>query len=473
MTYISLPQMGEKTGQLRPCEVMRAAGGRDRNYVAVRDVERAFSTSATEFGVPSFWDLLSPPFQQSSLMLATPSRRTFVKTARDFRPVYVSGVGTTPFGRHMDRSLGSLAQEAVEAASLDAGGDPGIEVVMFSNAAEGIMSGQEMIRGEVALRGSRLEGLAIFNTENACASGSAALHLAWTFVASGRVDCAIAVGAEKLFHTDKQRSFDAIESGTDLSLALASETPAQGSVMMGAYAAEARRYAAEHGPVEEALAAIAVKNRAFASHNPYAQFREPISSADVQASREVALPLRLLTSSPLSDGAAAIILTAEPPATRARPSVTFAACESVTSGSQGPVVKRAAEAAYRSAGVSVDDIDVFQLHDASAFAELLQYEQVGIAKPGGAIAAALDGLTDRKGRFPVNTDGGLLSRGHALGATGLVQVSELVRQLRGEAGERQVAPSRRALAVNSGGWMGKDYATAFATLLESTDLRRA
>lgn len=388
------------------------------------------------------------------------------RNSSQLREVFAVGVGTTPFGKHLDRTLGSLAGEAVDSAVRDAGVSYGdIGLVVFSNAAEGVMSGQEMIRGQVALKDTPLAGLPMFNTENACASGSAAAHLAWLAVAAGQVDHAIAIGAEKLLHPDKSKSFAAIESGTDLSLQTEGLYPDQGSVMMGAYAAEAREYAAEFGDVDEALAAIAVKNRAFASRNPHAQFRSPITSADVAASREVAPPLRLLTCSPMTDGGAAIVFSAERPSRSTRPDVLVSNCHTVSHGPGGSVVERATQAVYRSTGLCASDMDVFQLHDASAFAELLQYEQVGIAAKGEAIAAALEGRTGPGGDIPVNTDGGLLSRGHALGATGLAQLSELVRQLRGEAGERQVPSARRALSVNAGGWMGDDYATAFVTLL--------
>lgn len=388
--------------------------------------------------------------------------------AKPMRDVFVAGVATTPFGRHLDRSLAALATEASEAAIRDGGLQcSDVEMVVFANAAEGVLSGQEMIRGQVALKETSLAGLPLFNTENACASGGSAAHLAWLAVAAGHVDRAIAIGVEKLFHTDKSRSFAAIESGTDLSLAADGPRPEQGSVMMGTYAAEARGYAAEFGDVEAALAAIAVKNRKFASFNPHAQYRSEITTADVYASREVVSPLRLLTCSPLTDGAAAILLSADAVDRRGRPSVAVTSCLSASSGPGGPVVERVAEATYRSTGLSVDDIDVFQLHDASAFAELQQYEQIGIAAKGAGISAALEGRTGLGGDMPVNTDGGLLSRGHALGATGLAQLSELVLQLRGEAGARQVAGARRALSVNAGGWMGQDYAAALATVLSA------
>jgi len=383
------------------------------------------------------------------------------------RNVEVAGVATTRFGKHLDRSLADLAGEATAAALMDAQLDPGqMQSVVFANAAAGVLSGQEMIRGQVALKGTGLEGRPMINTENACASGGTAAHLAWLSVASGQVDVAIAIGAEKLYHSDKQRSFDAIESGTDLSLSREDADVAGGSVMMGSYAKEARHYSEQYGDITDALAAIAVKNRAFASHNPNAQFQSPISAEDVATSRLVAYPLRLLTCSPLTDGAAAMVFRAAGSASAVdRPPVTVGASTLVSYQLGYSVVERSARRIYDSTGLSANDIDVLQLHDACAFAELLQYEQVGLVGPGEAIRAVLAGRTAAGGDVPVNTDGGLLSRGHALGATGLAQLIEITLQLQGRADGRQVNGARRGLAVNSGGWMGDDYAASVATLL--------
>jgi acetyl-CoA acetyltransferase len=384
------------------------------------------------------------------------------------RDVEVAGVGSTDFGKHLDRTLGSLAREAVDLALTDAGLEADdVEAVMFSNAAAGVLSGQEMIRGQVALKGSGLEGRPVINTENACASGSTAAHLAWLSVASGQVDVAIAVGAEKLFHPDKARSFAAIESGTDLELSGPSGEVAGGSVMMGSYGAEARAYADRHGDVTDALAAIAVKNRHFASQNPHAQFQQPLTTEDVAASRLVADPLRLLTCSPLTDGAAAIVFRAADAAGKTAKSRSVRVGVS-TMSSYRPghsVVETAVQRTYRNGDLGPSDIDVFQLHDACAFAELVQYELVGIAAPGQGVKAVLEGRTGPGGDKPVNTDGGLLSRGHALGATGLAQLIEITYQLRAEAGERQVPGARTGMVVNAGGWMGDDYATTVATVL--------
>jgi acetyl-CoA acetyltransferase len=377
--------------------------------------------------------------------------------------VAVTGVGMTPFGRHQDRSLLSLSEEAFDAALDDCGlGAGDVDAVYYSNSAAGLITGQEMIRGEVALRDTPLGGVPIVNVDNACASGGTAMHLAWMAVASGYAETAIAVGAEKLFHEDKSLSFAAIESGTDLSVDIGEQV--EGSIMMSAYAAKARHYAEANGPVEDALADIAIKNRHHAEANSRAQFTKPIDREDVASSRLVAEPLRLLTCSPLTDGAAAAVFRrADRGGDRA---VDIKATVLRSWSPVGGIAKRAADAAYEAAGTSAEEVSLFALHDACAFAELQQYEQIGIAGPGAAAELVAAGETAIGGRFPVNTDGGLMSRGHALGATGLAQIFELVTQLRGEAGERQVEGANRAFALNCGGWMGDDYAAAAATVLE-------
>jgi acetyl-CoA acetyltransferase len=377
--------------------------------------------------------------------------------------VAISGVGMTTFGRHLDRSLRSLSEEALGAALADSGLRPeDVDVVYYSNSAAGLITGQEMIRGEVALREMPLGGVPMVNVDNACASGGTAAHLAWMAVASGYAETAVAVGAEKLFHEDKSLSFAAIESGTDLSVDLGD--PVEGSIMMSAYAAKARGFASRHGAIDDALADIAIKNRRHAGANERAQFTKAIDRDDVAASRVVAEPLHLLTCSPLTDGAAAAVFRrADQGEERA---VEIKATVLRSYSTEGEIARRAADAAYAQAGTTAEEVSLFALHDACAFAELQQYEQIGIAGPGAAPELVAAGQTAIGGRFPVNTDGGLMSRGHALGATGLAQLFELVTQLRGEAGERQVTGADRAFALNCGGWMGDDYAAASAVVLE-------
>jgi acetyl-CoA acetyltransferase len=381
------------------------------------------------------------------------------------RGVDIVGVATTAYGRFLERPLSDLAREAAEGAVVDAGlTAAAVEAVVFGNAAEGVMTGQEMIRGQVALSGTGFAGLPILNTENACASGSAAFHLAVLMVASGRYDCVLAVGAEKLHHVDKARSFAAIMSGIDQSLDT-SGAQADGSVMMGFYANEARQYMHSFGPLDHALAAVSVKNRSFAAANLNAQFRSEITIDQVLDSRLVADPLRLLMCAPMTDGASAVLVRARdcPDGVRAPVSVVGTEGASYRRGSS--VVRRAAQRLYAQTGASPTDVKVWQLHDACSFAEIAQYELVGIARLGEGARAALDGRTGREGDAPVNTDGGLLSRGHPLGATGIAQLVELTAQVRGEAGSGQITAADTGLAVNGAGWMGDDYAACFTTLL--------
>jgi acetyl-CoA acetyltransferase len=219
------------------------------------------------------------------------------------------------------------------------------------------------------------------------------------------------------------------------------------------------------GSIEAALAAVAVKNRTFARDNPKAQFRREITADDVLNSRSIADPLRLLMCAPMTDGAAAVLVRAADGRTSSRKKVMVAATAAASHRPGSPVVRRAADKLYASSGITPSDVKVWQLHDACAFAEISQYEQVGIAKPGTGAQAILEGRTGLEGSAPVNTDGGLLSRGHPLGATGVAQIVELTRQLRADDDVNVVSDADVAVAISGGGWMGDDYAACFATLL--------
>lgn len=381
-------------------------------------------------------------------------------------PTEIVGVAATSFGKHLQTSLADLGQRAAYAALGDANLQADdVDCIVVGNAAEGVLTGQEMIRGQVILDGSSLAGPAVINVENACASGSSALHIATLLVASGQYDCVMALGVEKLFHVDKKKSFDAIRAGVNQSIDL-SANAAEGSVMMGCYAAEARAYAARYGPIEAALASVSVKNRGFAEANPKAQYRAPISADDVAASRMVADPLRMLMCAPMTDGAAAVVVRRAGIAdARSARAIQIAQTRAASYRHGDSVVGRAASEVYRHAGITASDVDVWQLHDACSFAEIAQYEELGIVGRGEGREAALAGETGLSGVAPVNTDGGLLSRGHPLGATGLAQVAELVRQLRGGTGLNLVPGAQLAMAISGGGWMGDDYAACVATLL--------
>jgi acetyl-CoA acyltransferase len=414
---------------------------------------------------------------------------------------HIVGAGMTPFGFAPDATLRSLAVAAVDAALADAGiGPSDVDMVVFANAGEGVLTGQEMVRGEVVFHRYGFGGAPMLNVENACASASTALHVATLAVAAGAAEIPVAVGAEKLTNPDKRRTMAVFSSAVDFDdmpnlraqverdlLGLgrpADDTdPAAGgsvqSALMAVYAATAKRFFARGGASIEDAAAVAVKNRAHAAANPRAQFREPTTVEQVLAGRMIADPLRRHMCSPVADGAAAVVVCSDDrlgsltrtgtdvEAVRIDASVLRSGgdAEDTRADIEDGAVSRAAAGAYETAGVGPDDLDVVEVHDAAAPAELLTYEQLGLCAPGGAPELLAEGSVCLGGRRPVNPSGGLLSRGHPIGATGLGQVVELVDQLRGRCGPRQVAGARIALAQNSGGYMSGEEAVAVVTIL--------
>ena len=396
------------------------------------------------------------------------------------RDVVVTGVGMTRFDKFLDRGVRSLAEEAVRSALEDAGVEPaGVQIAFFSNAVGGLITGQEMIPGQAALRHTGLLGVPLFNVENACASASSAFHLAWMTVASGMYDVALAVGAEKLTHPDKTVSFRAIGTAVDLEqlheLTAGTEgdkgggAPQDGgqekrSFFMDVYATMAREYMRRSGATVEDFAEISVKNHLHGTLNPYAQYREAVTRQDVLASREIAGPLTLLMCSPIGDGAAAAVLCSRQAAHRLEVTnpVQVRASVVVSGRDREPgeetAVERAAERAYEAAGIAPSDLDVVEVHDAAAPAELMVYEELGLCGKGEGPSLLASGATRLGGRQPVNPSGGLLSKGHPIGATGIGQIVEVVWQLRGQAGDRQVDGARVGLTENGGGFLGTDPA---------------
>jgi acetyl-CoA acyltransferase len=413
--------------------------------------------------------------------------------------VFVAGAAMTRFGKFPECTIRSLAEEAVRDALRDAGiGPEAVQMVFFSNATAGILHGQEMIRGQVALRHTGLLGLPIVNVENACASASTAFHLACMAVGSGAVDVALAVGSEKLTHEDKQRSFAAIGTAVDM-LELqqlkdrmrtpelvaagaggASPGPTQAdgggggnrSFFMDIYASQSRAYMESSGATARDFAGVAVKSHRNAALNPKAQFRTEVSIDEVLASREVASPLTLLMCSPIGDGAAAVVVCSEKYARRLGIApVRVRACTLLSgtdrTADQPGAVERASQRAYEQAGLGPEDLDVVEVHDAAAPAELMTYEELGLCGVGEGPRLLASGDTALGGRLPVNTSGGLLSKGHPIGATGCAQLVELVDQLRGRCGARQVSGAKVALAENGGGFLGTDGAAMVVTILST------
>ncbi len=382
--------------------------------------------------------------------------------------VAIAGIGMTQFGKQVGRGVRSLALAAIEEAIADSGlASDRIDRIYFGNAISGIISQQEMVRGQVALRHQVLGKVPLFNIENACASGGSAFSLACEAVASGAVEVALVVGAEQMNHVDRSRPFNALRGSTDIEEIGESE-PGQisaNSLLMDFYAAVAQRYLDESGAELSDFARVAVKNRKNATMNLLAHLRTPQSLEDVLASRMIVAPLSLPMCSPVTDGAAAIIVCSDKVGASIGHPVVQVKASAGASGASGNPVGDAAAKAYTDSSVGSQDFDVIELHDAAAPAELMQYHEIGLCAKGDGFRLIRDGVTDLGGATPVNTSGGLLSRGHPLGATGCAQIVELVHQLRGTAGARQVEGARLALAVNGGGWLDGTYALAIATVL--------
>jgi acetyl-CoA acetyltransferase len=403
------------------------------------------------------------------------------------RNVAIVGAGMTRFAKYQDRGLKELTREAVTAALDAAGMDRrDLQVAVVGNAAAGLITGQECIRAQVMLREMGIDKIPMINTENACASSSTAFQLAWLYVASGMYDVALAVGVEKMYSEDKLRTMQAFSAGVDVEqlrqivqqLKPPSEREAGGesgagksrSLFMDIYASAARNHMTKYGTTKEQFARIAVKNHFNGSLNPHAQYRERYTLEEILASPLVAEPLTRLMCAPIGDGAAAAILVSEEKARQYTTKPVWVRASVLVSGSDhraedGSISARAARQAYEVAGVGPWDIDVMEVHDASAPAELMLYEDLGLCPEGEGGRLIDEGVTEIGGRLPVNTSGGLLAKGHPVGATGVAQIYEIWLQLRGEAGDRQVPDAKVGMTENGGGMVRGEAAATTVHIL--------
>lgn len=378
----------------------------------------------------------------------------------------ITGTGITQFGMFVDTPLRRLASEAADRALDDAGVDADqIGLVLFGNAAAGLITGQEMIRAHTALGLSRVAGRPMISVENACASSSSAFHLAVLAVASGAYDTVLVVGAEKMTSTDRSRAAKALAAALDVE---SSGSAGDGPVFMEIYAAEARSYMQRCGATARDLAAVAAKSLHNGSLNPIAQHRRAMTADDVLAARMIVDPLTRPMCSSIGDGAAAVVVTRpdrSDPGSSPGVRVLASAVGAARAGDTGDVVARTARSAYEQAGVEPSDIDVCELHDAAAPAELVIAEELGLVPAGQGVSLIRSGNSAIGGRLPINPSGGLIARGHPVGATGVAQIVELAEQLRGRAGPRQTTSARIALAENAGGSLGNGPAACSITIL--------
>ncbi len=412
--------------------------------------------------------------------------------------VYVIGVSCTAFGKQPQRSFKDLTREAYLDVLADAGLADGslIEQGWFGNCGMGTF-GQRNIRGQVCFTPLVREGLfpervPMINVEGGCATATMAFHGAYKDILSGQVDVSLAIGVEKTyFEGDAAKTLEIFEGGIDQldpqewmayyqAAGEASGKPfnpngAGGTLFMDTYAMQAAHHMKRYGTQREHIAFAASKNHAMGALNPKAQYRFEVTPEQVLEDREVSWPLTRAMCSPIGDGAAAAILCSEralqnlPAATRER---AIRVRASVLTGGKYRDLNEpglshvAAQKAYRVSGLTPNQIDVAEVHDATSFCEIYQAEMMGFCEMGQGGAFVASGATALGGKLPINTSGGLVSKGHPVGATGLSMIYELCGQLRGESGARQVAGADIALAENGGGVVGFDEAACAITILQ-------
>ncbi len=413
------------------------------------------------------------------------------------RKVKIIGGAVTKFGRHLDRNMKSLVAEAVGGALEDAGiAKERLQGAWVGNASQGVMEGQECVRGQVVLRAMGIGGIPVINVENACASSATALNGAWAMVALGEIDVALVLGMEKMYFEDRSRVLKAFMGGMDVETVAQfmeasrqeeeqikkareargekeKKKSGQRTVFMDVYAWVARRHMEKYGTTQRQLAAISSKNHFHSSMNPLAQYQTTFTVQEVLDAPEVAWPLTRPMCSPIGDGAAAAIICSEDFAKKlgVKRAPEVAACilasgEDREEGEDSTLTKLAGKA-YEKAGVGPNDIDVAELHDATAFGELATTEHLGFCPIGEGGPFAEGGHTTLGGKMPVNVSGGLESQGHPVGATGVRQVVELYWHLTGRAGKRQVEGAKVGLAQNAGGSVGGTEAALSVTILKA------
>ena len=372
------------------------------------------------------------------------------------REVAVIGIGLTKFGELWEKSFRDLITEAGIKAIEDAGiSGREIDGIYVGSMSAGRFVGQEHV-GALVADSAGLTGVPSTRVESACASGGLAFRQAYLAVASGMHDMVVVGGVEKMT--------DVVSTEATNTLATAADQEWEsffGATFPALYALIATRHMYEYGTTREQLAQVAVKNHANGALNPNAHFRRKISVDDVLNSSPVAYPLRLLDCSPVSDGAAAVILCPLKDAKKYTDKIvkiigSGQASDNLALHSRDDICTfkstvLASKMAYKQAKVKPKDIDVAEVHDCFTIAEILATEDLGFFKKGEGGKAVEEGLTEINGTIPINTSGGLKAKGHPVGATGVAQIAEIVMQLRGEADKRQVKDAEIGLAHNIGG----------------------
>ncbi|MDQ7785496.1 MAG: thiolase family protein [Desulfomonilaceae bacterium] len=416
---------------------------------------------------------------------------------KNSREVYVIGSYSTRFTKWLDKSMKDLTRDAFLGVLEDAGMKTGkdMEFAWFSNCSMGTLWEQDLIRGHVSLSPLVEEGLfpervPIINVEGACASASMAFHGAWKDILSGQCDVSLAIGVDKFYHPDMKTVVAAYEHGIDRLdkdrlvgeyKAVAAECGREfeigpgHTVFMDTYAMQACWHMWKWGTTQEQIAIAASKNHYNGSLNPKAQYQFEVPVEKVLEDYMVSYPLTRSMCAPIGDGGAAAILCSGdylqslPSEVRDR-AVKVAATVLATGKhrdiSEPSLSKWAVDRAYTMADIGPQDVDVAEVHDATSFCEIYQSEMMGFCPPGKGGEFIESGATMLTGSLPINTSGGLVSKGHPVGATGLSMIYEVVTQLRGEAGPRQVPNARTALTENGGGVISTEEYACSITILQ-------
>lgn len=406
--------------------------------------------------------------------------------------VVIAGVGMTRFGKFIDKDIKELAGAAINEALNDAGIESDvIEAAYMANVAAGTITGQVCIPGQTILRDLKIGYIPVTNIENACASAATAFNQAVMMVELGAYDIVLACGYEKLYSDDKQKTFSVFSGAVDVgnmdgvlgdlksrmgAVGVEMDTDGAGntrSLFMDIYACWALEHMQAYGTTKEQFAAVSVKNSLHGSLNPLAQFRKTLSLEEVLGARPISDPLTLPMCSPVGDGAAAAIIMSKKKARELGVVQPVQVASSVMMSGWDydkpkacTITEVAANKAYEEAGIGPEDVDVVELHDASAPSEILCYEHLNLCGKGEGGDFVARGESCIGGKTPVNTSGGLLRKGHPIGATGLAQIYELTTQLRGRGADRQVVGAKVALAENGGGYLGADAGAMVVSVLK-------
>ncbi|RJP76191.1 MAG: thiolase family protein [Desulfobacteraceae bacterium] len=397
------------------------------------------------------------------------------------RDVAIVGAGMIKFGKYPEKGIKDLVREAVTETLKDAGMDSSLlEAAYVGSAAPGIMTGQEQIKAQVTLSAMGIDTIPMYNIENACASSSSAFNLAYTAVGAGVYDCALVVGFEKLYDKDKMKSFMALGTAVDIENVMqfledfmakqgknesimSSDSGKSKSIFMDMYAYYTRTYMERYGLTQEHFAKIAVKSHKNGALNPHAMYQKEVTVEEVINSGDISYPLTKMMCSPVCDGAAAAIICSKEKAAQFTTTPIWVQASVIGSGRVShdlgdTLTKRLGPKAFESAGIGPEDIDIIEVHDATSPSEIITLIELGIIPGEDAPRCIDEGWLELNGKMPSNTSGGLASKGHPIGATGLGQIHEVVQQLRGNAGKRQVAGAKVGMTHNGGGILGVDAA---------------